>query len=88
MNIALYITKKSCTCAGMIKAAEMILNNGICSLCDVFRYAFPNTTYKSYHAKSRLLQMPTIAIRVGSPASGCAEVKIMESHPGVDPRMI
>ena len=32
--------------------------------------------------------MPTIAVQVSSAASGHAEVKIMECHPGIVPRMI
>ena len=68
----------------MIKAAKMIQSEGICSLSSVFRAAFPGSKYNSAYAKQRLLSMPVVAIRVGSPSSGVSDVRVMELIAGVD----
>ena len=81
--------EQTCTnCNNMIKAAQMILSRGICDISEVFRHAFPDSTYCSSSAKSRLLQMPVMAVRIGSPSSGTSVLKVIELHPHVDPKMI
>ncbi len=71
-------------CTNMIKAAEIILEVGICTLSSVFRTVFPDVTYHTPYAKRRLLQMPIVAIRIQEPSSGRAEIHIMELISGVD----
>ena len=62
----------------MIKAANMVLKAGICSLRSVFRSIFPSVTYHTLNAKRKLLQMPLAAILIG------AEVNITELVQGID----
>lgn len=55
-------THTSCDCNAMIKAAEIVIQEGIVTLSSVFKAVFPNVTYQSHNAKSRLLAMPVVAI--------------------------
>lgn len=71
-------------CPPMLAAAEMILKDSICTLSNVFKTFFPDTTYHSHQAKRRLLQMPLTTIRVGSPSDGNSTVYIMEFFQGID----
>ena len=74
-----------CTkCPGMIKAAVMIMEKGVCLLSSVFRESFPNATYNATNAKRRLLQLPVVALRIGEASSGNAEIYVMEMVQGVD----
>ena len=68
----------------MIKAAEIILEVGICTLSSVFRTVFLEVMCHTPYAKRRLLQMPIVAICIQEPSSGRAEIHIMELVSGVD----
>ena len=68
----------------MIKAAHIVLQNGICSLSTVFRTAFPHVSYIAQQARSRLLQMPLVAIRIGTPSSGNCSIQITEYISGLN----
>ena len=71
--------KNNCkNCESMIKAAQIIQQNGLCSLSMVFKAAFPQSSYVVKQAHCRLLQMPLAAIRVGEPSSGFSEIHITE----------
>ena len=52
----------------------------------MFRTSFSGISYTPKQARSRLLQMPLTAIRVGEPSSGCSDVKVTENFPGLDHR--
>ena len=54
----------------------------------MFRTAFPSTKYSSETAKHRLLEMPIVAVRVGSPTSGLAQTMLSELVGGVDYRKV
>lgn len=62
------------TCPSLLKAAQMILKDGVVSLADAFKSAFPGLAYKSSTAKRMLLQMPLVAVRMGDIASGTSQV--------------
>ena len=82
---SLYHKKGLCPeCTSMIKAAEIILEVGICTLSSVFGTVFPEVTYHTPYTKRRLLQMPVVAIRIQEPSSGRAETHVMELINGVD----
>lgn len=85
-NCSIYHTKKCIKCNDLVKAAHVILENGICSLSSVFRNVFPGINYSTQHARSRLLQLPVAAIRIGEPSSGSSEIQVMEVIPGLDYR--
>lgn len=51
-----------CSCASMIEAANMVLKEGIVKLSTIFRAVFPNVSYCSSNAKSRLLRILLVAI--------------------------
>lgn len=44
-----------CDCSSMIQVAEIVLKEGIIKLPDLFRSVFPHVSYRSIHAKRRLL---------------------------------
>ena len=74
--------KKSCNvCHRLVLAGELILKSTICSLSLVFN---PDIKYNSENAKVRILQLPVVALRIGSPKSGTSEIKVMEHMDGVD----
>ena len=75
----------NCTkCDRLLQAAQIILDNIICSLSFVFKSVYPESTYNSEAAKSRILQLPVVAVRIGSPSSGISEISVMEHMSGVD----
>lgn len=76
--------QKCFECRSLVRAGQMILSDGICSLAQVFKTAFPCIDYHSSHAKQRLLQMPVAVFRVGAPTSGRSELLVMELVQGVD----
>ena len=65
-------------CPAMIKAANLVIEAGVCSLHSVFTAAFPSVTYHMMNAKRKLLQMPLVAFQ------GNKEVFLMELVEGVD----
>ena len=75
----------NCTkCDRLLQAAQIILDNTICSLSFVFKSVYPESTYNSETAKSRILQLPVVAVWIGSPSSGISEIKVMEHMSGID----
>ena len=75
----------SCTkCKAMVQAANIIIENGICSLASLHRAVFPDLVYKSCNAKEKLLRMPLVAIQCTSSNAGNAVLLIMEYTSGVD----
>ena len=78
-------THSNCTeCSSMLIAADMILTEGIVPLSLVFRTAFPDVTYSAACAKTRLLQMPLVALRIGEPHSGKSQIYVMEYIHGIN----
>ena len=73
---SLYHRKNCKKCESMIRAAHMVLQNGISSLSNLFRAAFPNVVYIAQQARCRLLQMPLAAIHMGIPSSGNRSIQI------------
>ena len=49
------------------------------SLSFVFRSVYTETTYNTQAAKSRTLQLPVVAIQIGSPSSETSEIMEMEN---------
>ena len=72
------LSTRNCDCNAMIQAAEMILREGIITLSSVFKAIFPNVTYHSHNAKSRLLAMPVVAMRL------MGELYVMEKNDNLD----
>ena len=81
---SLYHKNHCKNCESMIKAAQVILQNGVCSLSMVFKAAFPQSSYVVKQARCRLLQMPLAAFRIGESSSGFSEIHIMEYIAGLD----
>lgn len=77
--------RKSCSkCPLMIKAANLVLESGICSLQSVFKEVFPGVTYHTGNAKRRLLQMPIAAIQVQDGSTNRPVVYVTELIDGID----
>ena len=62
----------------------MVINIGILPLSTLFRASFLGIAYNAPNARSHLLQMPLVALRMGSPSSGHSQVQVMEYLPGID----
>ena len=71
-------------CHKVLSVALQVLNEGYMLLSSAFKQAFPDQTYKSDIAISRLLQMPLASIRIGAPESGRAKWFLIEHIEGVD----
>ena len=78
--------KSSCSCSALVSVAQNVLQNGFVLLSEAFRLAFPTVTYHSHNAKHRLLQLPLVALRIGSPESGKSEIFLFEHFPGINYR--
>lgn len=68
----------------MIKAGRIILEGSLSSLHTVFSQAFPCVTYHTLNAKSRILQMPVVAIRVQCQTVEKSEILVTELINGID----
>ena len=72
--------QQKCTkCHMMIETGKLVLDHGLISLSEVFRYCFPNSTYTSAKAKRRLLQLSLAGITLNSCSNGKAEVYLLEA---------
>ena len=69
-------------CTGLQAIVSAVLKEGYIRLSDAFRMAFPGIIYHSHSAKSRILQLPLAALRLGNPDSGNSEVYLIEHSPG------
>lgn len=75
----------ACTsCKSLCTIGRMVLENGFVQLSKAFRTNFPSVTYHSQSAKHRVLQLPLVSLRVGSPNDGCSEMYLFEYFPGVN----
>lgn len=81
---SLYHTLPCSECLLMLKAATIVLNTGICSLCSLYKEFFPEVTYHTGNAKCRLLQMPMVAIKIQDISTRKSEILITELTEGVD----
>ena len=68
----------------MLKVANVILQQGYCTLSEAFKLVSPMVRYTAEHARRRLLQMPLICIRIGEPQKGQSFSILMEKFPGTD----
>lgn len=66
------------TCSGMLKVANLILQEGYTTLGVAFKLASPAVTYTAERAKRKLLQMPHMCILIGEPSQGNSQYILME----------
>ena len=71
-------------CSRIIKAAQIIMENGICSLAHVAKTVHPMVVYQSENAEQSFLKMPLVIIRTHSSNSGKCELLVQEYIPGTD----
>ena len=69
---------------GMLKVANIVLEQGYCTLSDAFRSTSPMVKYMAEHARRKMLQMPLTYIRIGDPSKGQSFSILMEKFPGTD----
>ena len=72
------------SCEAMLRVATSVLSRGYLSLSYAFSIVSPGVKYTAEKARRKLLQMPLIAICVGSPASGKSFTLLLERFHGVD----
>lgn len=68
----------------MLKVANVVLEQGYCTLSEAFKLASPMVKYTAEHARRKLLQMPLICIRIGDPQKGQSCSILMEKFPGTN----
>ena len=78
----LYMTQKLDGMLGTSNCCSDCAWQWLCSLSTSFQ-TFRNVRYHSHNAKQHILQMPLVAIWVGTPDSGLAEVYLFELIQGV-----
>ena len=71
-------------CSRMITAAQIIMENGICSLAHVAKTVFPVVVYQSENAKQKFMKIPLVIICTSSSNSGKCELLVQEYIPGTD----
>ena len=64
-------------CSRMLHVASCIIEHGFLSLSSAFAVASPGVSYTAEHARSKLLQLPVVSVRIGNPLEGrsCKEGK-------------
>ncbi len=52
-------------CSKMINVAQTVLDKGFLKLKTAFKMVSPDLTYTALHARTKLLQMPLVSLRIG-----------------------
>ena len=74
-----------CTeCTAMFSIANTVVNDGYAKLSSSFKSAFPSLTYKADIARQKVLQMPLVCIRFGTPKDGTSAWFLFEYIEGVN----
>ncbi len=72
-------------CERLLQVASVILEQSYCSLAQAFKMAAaPGAKYVAERARSLLLQMPLVSIRIGRPSQGNSLSILMEKVSGMD----
>ena len=80
-----YVHAQPCQkCEHFLQVAKIVLEQGYCSLSKAFNMAAPGIKYDANRARSLLLQMPLVSVRIGNPAKGYSFSILMEKYPGTD----
>ena len=65
-------------CERLLQVASVILRRSYCSLSEAFRISSPGAKYTVERARSSLLQLPLVCIRIGNAAQGRSFCFLME----------
>ena len=71
-------------CMSMLSIANSVLTDGYAKLSETFKTAFPTLTYKSDIARRKILQMPLVCVRFGTPNEGTSSWFLFEYVEGVN----
>ncbi len=71
-------------CERILQVARTVHEQGYCTLSKAFSMAAPDKEYTAERARSLLLQMPLVSVRMGDPAKGNSFSILMELYPGTD----
>lgn len=75
------IHKQPCeNCCGLLQVAKEVLQKGFLRLKSAFEMAFPDATYKSSHARRRMLQMPLVSLGIGKESRGSYSIFLVEKQ--------
>ncbi len=83
----LHTHKRPCKCENLLNVAGIVLQQNYCSLAQAFAVAAPGKKYTE-RARSVLLQMPLVSIRIGDPYQGKSFSFLMEKFIGTDYRKL
>lgn len=83
------VHKQPCfNCSQMLTVANTILQHGFCMLSEAHHIVSPDTKFRAENARSKLLQMPLVCVRLGEPKDGTSFSFLMEKHNSVNPMNI
>lgn len=71
-------------CEGFLSVTKLILEQGHLNLSSAFAMLTPTKRYTSEYARSLLLQMPLVSIRIGNPKKGHSFSILIEKFSGTD----
>ena len=54
----------------MLQVAITVLEKGFCSLSSAFAIASPHIAYTAERARRKLLHLPLVSVRIGTPSEG------------------
>lgn len=73
--------KQPCkNCCGLLQVANEVLQKGFLKLRSAFEMAYPDATYKSWHARRRMLQMPLASLGIGNRSRGSYSIFLVEKQ--------
>ena len=67
-------------CCGFLHVANEVLQKGFLKLKSAFEMAYPDATYKSWHARRRMLQMPLASLGIGNRSRGSYSIFLVEKQ--------
>lgn len=67
-------------CCGLLHVANEVLQKGFFVLKSAFEMAYPDATYKSWHARRRMLQMPLALLGIGNRSRGSYSIFLVENQ--------
>ena len=77
--------KQPCSdCQRMLQVAKIILDQNFCRLRQGFEIVSPTATYTAERAITKLLRMPLVTVRIGSPKSGTSFMILLDKFQGTD----
>ena len=78
------VYKPCMDCTRILQVAQALAKHGYMSLSAAFNIVSPGIRYSAERARSKLLKLPLVAVRIGNPSDGNAYSVLLEMTQGTD----